>query len=64
VKRQPIEPETRVGNCCGCSSYPEQLYKIQGIYRYRCATCFEMETGRRHHLDLRPAVQESLIVLP
>lgn len=48
------ELETRVGNCCGdnCSDrYPVSLYKIPGIYKYRCAACFEKETGYRHHLS-------------
>jgi hypothetical protein len=44
------EPETRVGNCCGCNIYPMALFKVPGIYRYRCAECFEKETGYRHHL--------------
>lgn len=51
MKRAETEPETRVGNCCGCNTYPETLYKIPGIFRYRCATCFERETGYRHHLS-------------
>lgn len=51
VKRGVPEPETRIGNCCGCGGYPLPLFKIQGIYRYRCADCFEAETGYRHHLS-------------
>jgi hypothetical protein len=51
--REP-EPETRVGNCCGCNTDPMVLFKIQGIYRYRCAECFEVETGYRHHLSPPP----------
>lgn len=50
-RRPDPEPETRVGNCCGCNTDPMALFKIQGIYRYRCAECFEAETGYRHHLS-------------
>jgi hypothetical protein len=49
-KRAPTEPETRVGNCCGCNQYPLPLFKVPGIYRYRCDSCFERETGYRHHM--------------
>jgi hypothetical protein len=49
--RQVAEPETRVGNCCGCNTYA-LLFKMQGIFRYRCASCFEKETGHRHHLAI------------
>lgn len=51
VKRGDPEPETRIGNCCGCGVYPMPVFKVQGIYRYRCAECFEAETGYRHHLS-------------
>ena len=27
------------------------LFKVPGIYRYRCSECFEQETGYRHHLS-------------
>jgi hypothetical protein len=50
MKRGEPEPETRVGNCCGCHSDPETLFKVPGIFRYRCAACFQRETGYRHHL--------------
>lgn len=60
VKRNQPEPEVHVGNCCGCNTYPITLYKIPGIYRYRCAGCFQTETGYSHHLA--PSVTR--IVLP
>jgi hypothetical protein len=60
-KRVEAEPETRVGNCCGCHQDPMALYKIPGIYRYRCAECFQTETGYCHHLA---PVRPSRIVLP
>jgi hypothetical protein len=47
------EPELRVGICCGCQKDSMQLYKIPGIFRYRCATCFPAETGYQHHLAPR-----------
>lgn len=51
-RRQPEEPETRVGNCCGtkCGNH-DTLFKVPGIFRYRCAECFEREMGWRHHLS-------------
>lgn len=49
-RRELSEPETRVGNCCGCNHFPMPLFKVPGIYRYRCAECFERETGFRHHM--------------
>ena len=32
------EPEVRNGNCCGegCGQY-DTLYKVPGIFRYRCS---------------------------
>ena len=50
-KRQPLEPETRVGYCCGdgCGNYA-LLFKVPGIFRYRCSECFQRETGYRHHM--------------
>jgi hypothetical protein len=54
-RRDITEPETRVGNCCGCQQLA-LLFKIPGIFRYRCATCFEKETGYRHHLTPAAAV--------
>jgi hypothetical protein len=62
LKRAETEPETRVGNCCGCNRDPVPLFKVQGIFRYRCADCFERETGYRHHLS--PPKAPSLLVLP
>jgi hypothetical protein len=67
-KRQPLEPETRVGICCGAECNQRRtinavlLFKIQGMFRYRCATCFLSETGYRHHLsiDQSPQPQEGL----
>ncbi len=51
-----LDPETRVGNCCGegCGQHA-LLFKVPDIYRYRCGDCFERETGHRHHLDPRGA---------
>lgn len=53
LKRGQTEPETRVGHCCGdgCSKVA-LLFKVQGIYRYRCSTCFQRETGHKHYLDV------------
>lgn len=56
-----IEPESRMGYCCGtpgvgterCGRY-EALFKIPRIFRYRCADCFQRETGYRHHLSPHP----------
>lgn len=50
LRRGLPEPEVRVGHCCGCHAYPIVLYKLQGIYRYRCAECYESETGFWPHL--------------
>lgn len=61
MKRTLPEPETRVGNCCGCNSLA-LLFKMQGIYRYRCSQCYQTETGQRHHLDDSP--RTSVIVIP
>lgn len=44
------EPETRVGHCAGCRKFPIALFKVPGVYRYRCAECFRAETGVDHHL--------------
>src|SRR6266705_2177863 len=46
-----IEPETRVGICCGCQEGNMPLYKVTGLSRYRCAECYEVETGYRHYLS-------------
>lgn len=48
--RQP-EPEIRSGICCGegCGEF-DVLYKVPGIYRYRCDRCFKAEQGYRHPL--------------
>lgn len=48
-KRPDPEPEVRNGICCGegCRQY-DTLYKVPGIYRYRCAGCYLKETGRFH----------------
>lgn len=49
--RRHSEPETLVGHCCGCRVYPIALFKIpKNVYRYRCADCFALEMGYRHHL--------------
>jgi len=50
-EREGQEPETRVGICWGCQSDALALFKVPSIYRYRCAECFERETGYRHHLS-------------
>lgn len=55
-RKAETEPETRVGNCCGCSRH-SLLFKVPGIFRYRCAECFEREEGYRHHLT--PAAASS-----
>ena len=54
------EPETRVGICCGDACKAKQqaagtwtyalLFKVQGLYRYRCDECFAAECGKRHYL--------------
>jgi hypothetical protein len=49
------EPETRVGICCGCQRSSMPLYKVPGIFRYRCAECFLRETGYQHHMAPRIA---------
>lgn len=55
AKRVDYEPTTRVGICCGeaCQRNERQkgwiyqaLYKIHGVYRYRCAHCYRFETGQ------------------
>lgn len=71
MKRGVSEPETRVGICCGdaCKAEAERgkwvnvlLFKVQGIFRYRCDGCFAIETGGRHHLavDLDTVTEEEL----
>lgn len=42
------EPPTRIGICCGegCGEY-SLLFKITGLYRYRCAECYTKEVGHR-----------------
>jgi hypothetical protein len=63
VKRgQDQEPEIRIGNCCGCQTYPVLLFKVPGIYRYRCDECYAAEVGHRHHMA--PAKEPARIVLP
>ena len=49
-RRAPTEPETRVGNCAACNRFPVALFKLQGIFRYRCDECYQHETGHRHYL--------------
>ena len=61
-QRRELEPETRVGNCCGCRRDPVALFKVPGIFRYRCEDCFEREMGYRHHLS--PPRQPQRIVVP
>lgn len=46
MKRQQ-EPLTRVGICCGCNKDGMALYKVPELYRYRCAECYQRETGSR-----------------
>ena len=43
------EPQSRVGFCCGCRQ-DDALYKIPGLFRYRCARCYREETGHFHYL--------------
>lgn len=56
MRRRALDPETRVGICCGveCRKSPTwdyvTLYKVAGVYRYRCADCYEKEVGWRHRL--------------
>ena len=61
AQRAPQEPLTRIGICCGCGEGDVLLFKIQGVFRYRCSCCYQKETGQRHWLDPEP---KSLIVLP
>lgn len=42
------DPETQVGICCGCNVWNLLLFKVPGIYRYRCAPCYRKETGTDH----------------
>jgi hypothetical protein len=61
LKHATPEPETRVGICCGdaCKIAHDKagawstaaLFKVPGIYRYRCADCYVAEVGRRHPLS-------------
>ena len=60
--REGEEPETRVGICWGCQSDTMALFKVPNISRYRCADCFERETGDRHHLS--PPREKPLVILP
>lgn len=52
-KRVPAgDPETRVGNCCGCHRH-SLLFKVPrsiSEFRYRCDECYEKEVGVRHYL--------------
>lgn len=60
------EPETRVGICCGEHHLGNRdglaLFKVAGLFRYRCAECFTRETGAPHHMA--PRAPPSRIVLP
>jgi hypothetical protein len=47
-RAEAAEPETRIGICCGCNAWNQLLYKVPGIYRYRCAPCFRAEQGKDH----------------
>jgi hypothetical protein len=58
----PSEPETLVGNCSGCNVFPRPLFKIPGLFRYRCDECFERELGYRHHLA--PPREPARIITP
>lgn len=42
------DPETLVGICCGCNVWNLLLFKVPGIYRYRCAPCYRKEQGTDH----------------
>lgn len=63
MTRKP-DPELRVGQCCGdyCKDtlQDQQLYKIPGIFRYRCARCFYAELGQ-HHWSTVPGTAPALI---
>lgn len=47
------DPEIRIGICCGCSVSNLLLFRIPGVYRYRCSPCFRAETGTDHPLCRR-----------
>lgn len=49
-----IYPLTTVGYCCGCRQLDLLIFKLEGVFRYRCGECYEREVGRRHDLDRRP----------
>lgn len=51
--RRDAEPETRVGICCGCQRWNSLLFKVPGVYRYRCAPCYRTEQGYDHALCRR-----------
>ena len=58
ARRKELEPETRVGHCCGCGE-DDALYKIPGIPRWRCDACFVREVGYHHHLSLPRAAKRT-----
>jgi hypothetical protein len=60
--KRDAEPETRVGLCCGCREDRVSLFKVPGIFRYRCAACFRKETGFNHHMA--PPPPASVIIVP
>ena len=48
-KPDPL-PDVRIGHCAGCNTFPTTLYLIVPAgYRYRCAPCYEHETGLWPH---------------
>lgn len=49
-KPTPPEPITRIGVCGKCGQF-DLLFKITGLPRYRCSTCYKLETGTRHWLE-------------
>lgn len=59
MKRITPDPQTRLGHCCGCKT-DGVLFKIPGIYRYRCAPCFHKETGQ-HHWAAVPGTAPAII---
>jgi hypothetical protein len=56
MARKLDEPVTRVGICCGCRAFAVLLFKIPGIFRYRCSECYLREQGVRHWLDPSPGL--------
>lgn len=44
--RDEGSPSIESGHCAGCGSFPAKLFRVSPqVCRYRCASCFERETG-------------------